>query len=146
MSDSLAPKISEYDVLNKIKTSWTYLSAKGYEIRPRPGIYGMNIDDSIARLAKKLSAPVGRVRQLVTKLLQAKKIEFVKNRLMATRRKPAVDRATIKLVTFEVPSIIPAQAPASQDPESTAAALGLPPGRGWLITAWAEHFGPARAV
>jgi len=123
-------QISEQSVVAGIRGSRSFLAKKRHQPKTRPGVYGKNLDDAIQRLARQLSAPVGAVSVHVMRLRGSGTVEFVRNRLVVTKDKPAsiLRRASLPA------TLITGSASDEQN------LFGIPQDKSYLLSAFADLF------
>lgn len=104
--------INEQMIVTAIRGNRAYLPKQRHQPKPRRGVYGKNLDDSIARLAKGLGVNAEAVRPHVMHLMSEGRVAFVKNRLLVATDKPAAFKRT---ATTPAPQMIITAAPSLED-------------------------------
>jgi hypothetical protein len=128
-------QLTEQMIITAIRGDRSYLAKKHHQPKPRSGVYGKNIDDAIARLAKKLGTAAKTVSIHVMRLISRRIVKFKGSRLVVSMNKATsmhrkvTTRPSLALIMTE---------PAAQDNS-----FGIPPEKSYLLGAWPEYFGSA---
>jgi hypothetical protein len=140
--------ISKYEIVKYIRSSWSYISKRGFEPKARPGVFGQNLAHAIKRLADKMNARVGIVRTHVLRLLNEGIIMFAGKRLVVVQDKaPAVvrntKRPTLKLVENAITTDRFGKADEGISYDLSADYPDVPV---WRLQAWPVCYPPLTAV
>ena len=132
-------QLTEQMIITAISGNRSYLAKKHHKPKPRSGVYGKNIDDAIARLAKRLGTEAKTVSIHVMRLISRKIVKFKGSRLVVSKNKAT---STHRKVTAR-----PSLALISAKPDGQDNLFGIPPEKSYLLGAWPEYFGsPAAAA